>query len=1085
MSIISPLPGWTAALPFALVLLAGMIKEGIEDYKRHTADRLINNRPFTTIGPDGLPLIRRSEDIVAGDFLVLQQNQEVPADCVVMATSDSDGLCYIETAQLDGETNLKRRFPYRPTEKLQHEGFAKLRGTVYCSTPTFHLEEFSGALELDGAGKRQAVDDSNLVIRGTLLRNTSWIVCLVCYTGFRTKLALNSSSPPSKYSALNKMVDKLVLVIIAVQICFCIAAAVLAAQWQTSTGQFAAYLQISDSPGTVGVIAFFTYLILLSYVVPQTLMISLEVAKLVQGRWIEWDIDLATDPTRIQQTGAKARSTDQNDELGRVRWIMSDKTGTLTANEMKMMEAVVGGVPYQHVMQGTLLQALRKADVQHSRLLSEYLFALALCHTVTIGEVISEEQLRQKKNSPWKHLFTKMRSVFKKSKVPAALDESEIVRKAPTPNQSGVEMEEYKTGKWKDIIYKGSSPDEEAFVKFTLRNGFVFSSRVRDEVEVTTEIDPDHPDPHRFTLLHNLEYTSARAKMSVIVRDKTGQVVVYTKGADSAVLPLVNEKLTAPEMLRGTTDAIDQLAANGLRTLVVTRRTLEPEFYAAWAERLRRATTGDDGTSLDDRKQAQLDLYTEVESELELVGVTAVEDRLQENVPECIAFFLEAGIRFVMITGDKLETAENIAFSTRLFNTSMTVAYMADATNIAHADELLRETEARAGTVPKLALVVDGATLKYLLKPNAGLSDRFYDLLHRASAIVCCRANPRIKAKVVSLVRAHNDKDITLAIGDGGNDVNMIQKAHIGVGIVGKDGTQAARSSDFAIRQFQHVKKLIAVHGRWNYLRNSTIVQYWVYKNTGFIFVLFWFGIYSGWSGQNMYDAWIITLFNVFFTSLPPLFFAFAEQDVSPATAYKYPQLYRECQEGKNFTVVTLCLWIAEALYVSVVCFFMPWAVFQVDVLATGQVYDFAYQGNIVSIFAITVVNLRMLLETRNITWFIHLSYWISFALLLLVLGIETLALSFTPTQYGVFEMYMGSGIFWLLYMLVVVVCLLPAFVMKTVMSMFFPRDSQVAREIEKNLKKRRSQQLSSVASVTKLVDNRIKPRLELDDDVV
>jgi magnesium-transporting ATPase (P-type) len=773
ISVISPLPGWTAALPFALVLLAGMIKEGIEDYKRHAADRIINNRPYTIIGPDGLPLITRSEDLVVGDFVVLQQNQEVPADCVVMATSDSDGLCYVETAQLDGETNLKRRFPYRATEKLQHEGFAKLRGTIYCSTPSFHLDEFSGAFDLNGEGKRQPVDESNLVIRGTMLRNTSWIVCLVCYTGFRTKLALNSSTPPSKYSALNKMVDKMVLVIIAVQIAFCIAAAVLASQWQTSQGIFAHYLLIGDSPATVGVVAFFTYLILLSYVVPQTLMISLEVAKLVQGRWMEWDADMALDPTRIRETGCKARSTDQNDELGRVKWIMSDKTGTLTANEMKMVEAVVGGVAYKDVMQGTLLQALRKADVAHSRLLSEYLFALAVCHTVAIGEVITDEQIRQKKNSPWKHLFTKMSNVFKKKSqtvvtIPGDGGNDNNSYNNGKKKGGPVEMDEFRVGKWKELIYKGSSPDEEAFCKFTLRNGFVFSARVRDEVEVTVEIDPDHPDPHHFFVLHNLEYTSARAKMSVIVRDSNGQVVVYTKGADSAVLPLVDASLTPKDMLDRTTEMIDRLAATGLRTLVVARRTLEPAFYASWAEKLRRATTGDDGTALDDRKQAQLDLYTEVESDLELVGVTAVEDRLQDNVPECIAFFLNAGIRFVMITGDKLETAENIAFSTRLFNRAMTVVYMADAKSIAHAEELMVEAEKRANEAPLLAVVVDGATLKvgsvtpfffllsdcfffffqkYLLKEQAGLSDRFYDLLHRAAAVVCCRANPRIKAK--------------------------------------------------------------------------------------------------------------------------------------------------------------------------------------------------------------------------------------------------------------------------------------------------------------------------------------------------
>lgn len=1088
IEVISPLPGWTAALPFALVLLAGMIKEGIEDYKRHAADKIINNRPFTTIGPDGLPRTTRSEDIVVGDFVVLQQNQEVPADCVVMATSDSDGLCYIETAQLDGETNLKRRFPYRPTEKLEHEGFARLRGTIHCSTPSFHLDEFSGAFELRNSGsgqdgKRQPVDDSNLVIRGTILRNTSWIVCLVCYTGFRTKLALNSSAPPSKYSALNKMVDKMVLVIIAVQVVFCIVAAVLASQWQTAQGAGAWYLNPPtlgppDDPAFTGLLAFFTYLILLSYVVPQTLMISLEIAKLVQGRFIEWDEELALDPRRVAQTGCKARSTDQNDELGRVKWIMSDKTGTLTANEMKMIEAVVGGVSYRNVMAGTLLQALRKADVAQSRLLSEYLFCLGVCHTVTIGEVLSAEKLEEKKNSPWKHLFTKMSSVFKKSKKKSMAANLEGQRGASS-STAPVEMDQYKSGKWKDLVYKGSSPDEEAFVKFTRRNGFVFSSRVRDEVEVTVEIDPDHPDPHRFTVLHTLEYTSARAKMSVICRDDyNGQICVYAKGADSAILPLLDVSLTPKSMVKHTTDTIDQLAATGLRTLVVARRTLDPSFYADWAERMRRATTGEDGTSLEDRKAVQLHLYEEIECSLELLGVTAVEDRLQDNVPECIAFFLKAGIRFVMITGDKLETAENIAYSTRLFNKEMTVVRLADATDIAEADRLLAEAELRVKEAPLLAVVVDGATLKFLLKAQAGLQDRFYELLYGAAAVVCCRANPRIKAKVVSLVRSHREKDMTLAIGDGGNDVSMIQKAHIGVGIVGKDGTQAARSSDYAIREFQHLKKLIAVHGRWNYLRNSTIVQYWVYKNTAFIFVLFWFGIDCGWSGLNYYDAWIITLYNVFFTALPPVFFAFVEQDVSAETAFRYPQLYSECQEGKNFTLFTLCGWIAEALYCSVILYFFPFAAFQTGMLGNGLSYGVTFMGNCVSIFGITVANLRMLLETRRHTWFIHLAYWISFALLLLVLGIETIADSFTPNQYGVFEMFASSGIFWLLYMVTVVTCLLPALIAKTFISMCCPWDSQIAREEERKLNRsqkvtqdRRNAEMHQVASVSRLVE--------------
>ncbi len=195
-----------------------------------------------------------------------------------------------------------------------------------------------------------------------------------------------------------------------------------------------AYIR-NRSPTTVGVKAFFSYAILLSYVVPQTLMISLEIAKLIQGRWIEWDVDMALDPMRIQQTGAKARSTDQNDELGRVCWIMSDKTGTLTANEMKMVQAVVNGTAFKQVMDGPLLRALRQASTEQARMLSEYMFSLAVGHSVSIGEgmngcvlriftvvlwlptdsnsVISDAELEQKKASPWKMLSSKLTFALK------------------------------------------------------------------------------------------------------------------------------------------------------------------------------------------------------------------------------------------------------------------------------------------------------------------------------------------------------------------------------------------------------------------------------------------------------------------------------------------------------------------------------------------------------------------------------------------------------------------------------------------------------------------------------------------------
>ena len=515
----------------------------------------------------------------------------------------------------------------------------------------------------------------------------------------------------------------------------------------------------------------------------------------------------------------------------------------------------------------------------------------------------------------------------------------------------------------------------------------------------------------------------------------------------------------------------------------MARRTLDPEFYASWSDRLRRAATGDDGTSLDDRKQAQLDLYTEVECDLELVGVTAVEDRLQDDVPECISFFLRAGIRFVMITGDKLETAENIAYSTKLFNTTMTVAYLADAKSIAHTEQLLLEAEQRAQEAPKLAIVVDGATLKYLLKQQAGLSDRFYLLLHRAAAVVCCRANPRIKAKVVQLVRNHNDKDITLAIGDGGNDVkydsegahwrgHCWQGRNAGGTLVGLchsavSALEEACGGAWALELFaqQHHCAVLGLQEHGLYL----------------CAVLVWFALRM--ERPELVRRVDCDAVQCVFHFVAAALFRFCRARRVSRDGVQVPRVVSRVPGGSQlFGGDVLCVDCRSIVHQRHLLLLFLGRV------SGGHSFDrsharFGLSGQPpISVFAITVVNLRIFLETRNVTWFIHLSYMISFGLLLLVLGIETIALSFTPTQYGVFEMFAGSGVFWLLYLLVVVTCLLPAFVLKTLISNFWPWDSQIAREMDKNLRNKRAVQLTSVASVSKLVPGRNDARQSQDD---
>lgn len=240
-----------------------------------------------------------------------------------------------------------------------------------------------------------------------------------------------------------------------------------------------------------------------------------------------------------------------------------------------------------------------------------------------------------------------------------------------------------------------------------------------------------------------------------------------------------------------------------------------------------------------------------------------------------------------MLTGDKQETAINIGYSCRLLThgmdliilneDSLDVSFIIVFKSTLFTFPLFQNTRnsisrnsaefADHRKDKNSALIIDGKTLKYAL--SCDLRRDFMDLCLACKVVICCRVSPIQKAEVVELVTTCTNS-VTLAIGDGANDVAMIQKAHVGVGISGVEGLQAACASDYSIAQFQYLRRLLLVHGAWNYSRMCKLILYSFYKNVCLYVIELWFAIYSGWSGQILFERWTIGLYNVFFTALPP-----------------------------------------------------------------------------------------------------------------------------------------------------------------------------------------------------------------------
>ena len=395
------------------------------------------------------------------------------------------------------------------------------------------------------------------------------------------------------------------------------------------------------------------------------------------------------------------------------------------------------------------------------------------------------------------------------------------------------------------IEYNASSPDELALVNAGRAFGYCFSERDTDNNMVIRYKDGS---TEKYQLLNVIEFDSARKRMTVIVKTPEDEIKVMCKGADSIIYP----RLKTRDFVNDTQKHLESYASEGLRTLLLAEKTISIEEYEEWMERYTEASL-----STTNREEAVANVEDSLEYDFELVGATAIEDRLQDDVANTISVLKEAGIKVWVLTGDKIETAINIGYSCKVLSNDMD-QYIIDMPNTDGIIDQIADShrDYLKSRVTSHALIVAGDSLLKITNKKQ-VTDEFMRLAEKMKVVIACRVSPKQKAEIVNLVKTRYPDKTTLAIGDGANDVNMITAAHIGIGISGLEGQQAARSSDYAIGQFKYLRTLLLIHGREAYRRNSYVVGYMFYKNIMFVMTIFWFGMFSTYSGQTMFDDWL------------------------------------------------------------------------------------------------------------------------------------------------------------------------------------------------------------------------------------
>ncbi|KAL6451184.1 DNF1 Phospholipid-transporting ATPase DNF1 [Candida maltosa Xu316] len=984
------------------------------------------------------------KDVKVGDVLRIHNNEEIPADLILLATSDPDNSCYIETKNLDGETNLKVKTALKKTSDISRAD---------------DLMNYEFDIDSEGNLKinndQESVNINNLLLRGCTLRNTKWVIGIVAFTGDDTKIMLNAGITPTKQSRMSRELNYYVLVNFILLFIMCFVSGLVNGLYYrkrgTTSRDFFEFGTIAGSPVANGIVGFFVNLILYQSLVPISLYITIEIIKTAQAYFIYSDVGMYYEPLDFPCT---PKSWSISDDLGQIEYIFSDKTGTLTQNLMEFKKCTINGKSYGRAYTEALA-GLRKRmgiDVEQESAHEKELIEKDKVKMIQDLHKIS-------KNKTYDDEITFISSEFIDDLCQDGTLQSECNHHFMLALAlCHTVMTEENPKDPRKILLKAQSPDEAALVGTARSVGFNFKGSTKRGMIVDV-----HGETKEYQILNTLEFNSTRKRMSSIIKipgktpDDEPKALLICKGADSIIYERLSNTDNNPEMLENTSQHLEQYATEGLRTLCIAERQLSWSEYTEWNKRHQEAAS-----SLDDREAKMEEVADSIERELILLGGTAIEDRLQDGVPDAISLLGEAGIKLWVLTGDKVETAINIGFSCNLLGNNMELLIIKDENvDAVISDYLMKhfnmlgsyeeKEEAMGDHSPpddRFGVIIDGDALKRALS-NAETKRKFLLLCKKCRAVLCCRVSPAQKAAVVKLVKETLDV-MTLAIGDGSNDVAMIQAADVGVGIAGEEGRQAVMSSDYAIGQFRYLAKLLLTHGRWNYKRLAEMIPCFFYKNIIFTFTLFWYGIYIDFDGAYLYEFTFLMFYNLAFTSLPIIFLGIFDQDVSAKVSLLVPQLYRSGILRQDFSDAKFYYYMIEGVYQSVISFFFGYLLMYLSFQnPQGLVIDHRFWMAIpIVLISVFSANIFVMIQQYRWDWLSGLIYALSCIIVIFWIGVWSANYTSATEFYKAGSQTLGTLGVWCCFFVGVLVCLIPNFSYRVVKTLRRPTDVDIIREM-------------------------------------
>uniref|UniRef100_A0A8C9WFE3 Phospholipid-transporting ATPase n=1 Tax=Scleropages formosus TaxID=113540 RepID=A0A8C9WFE3_SCLFO len=931
---------YTYWAPLGFVLAVTMVREAVDEVRRYRRDKEMNSQLYSKLTVRGKVQVK-SSDIQVGDLIIVEKNQRIPADMIFLRTSEKNGACFIRTDQLDGETDWKLKVAVACTQRLPALGVSNfhLNSFIYCR---FRKEIILLLYKED----TDPVIHESLSIENTLWASTvvasGTVIGVVIYTGKETRSVLNTSHAKNKVGLLDLELNRLTKALFLAQVVLSVVMVAL----QGFVGPWFRNL--------------FRFTVLFSYIIPISLRVNLDMGKAAYGWMITKDENIP---------GTVVRTSTIPEELGRLVYLLTDKTGTLTQNEMIFKRLHLGTVSYgtdtmdeiqSHIVHSVVptdsppsAPKVRKSVISR---IHEAVKAIALCHNVT--------------------------PVYEsRTTVNGETEYTEADQDFSDDNRT----------------YQASSPDEVALVRWTESVGLTLVNRDLTSMQLKTPAG----QILTFHILQIFPFTSESKRMGIIVREEaTGDITFYMKGADVAMTSIVQYNDWLEE-------ECGNMAREGLRTLVVAKKSLSEEQYQDFENRYNQAKL-----SIHDRALKVAAVVESLEREMELLCLTGVEDQLQADVRPTLELLRNAGIKIWMLTGDKLETATCIAKSSHLVSRNQNIHIFRPVSNRGEAHLELNSFRRKHDC----ALVISGDSLEVCLRYY---EHEFVELACQCPAVVCCRCSPTQKAQIVRLLQQHT-ANRTCAIGDGGNDVSMIQAADCGIGIEGKEGKQASLAADFSITQFKHIGRLLMVHGRNSYKRSAALGQFVMHRGLIISTMQAVFSSIFYFASVPLYQGFLMVGYATIYTMFP-VFSLVLDQDVKPEMALLYPELYKDLTKGRSLSFKTFFIWVLISVY-------------QGGILMYGALLLF--ESEFVHVVAISFTAL-ILTELLMVALTIRTWHWLMVVAEFFSLGCYVASLAFL-NEYFDLAFITTPAFLWKVSVITVVSCL-PLYIIKYLKRKFSP----------------------------------------------